>query len=407
MPWTAATRRHCWQSGLDKQVFSVVSRRRVQRLADEHGADKWCKKFFALDHLRVALGFVLLPFRSLRGLAVAVRAGAVLNRAGQEPLVGRSSLIDAFAHRCWAFFAAVYGEVVEATQRRCRPRRGGRRRHARSVKIIDATTLPLIHRLVDVFTGTRGRASAKVNVRIDEPTRLPESLVVTAGRRHEKRTVERLIDWSQRAITYVFDRGYFSLTLFARLIDSGNYFVTLLKDNVTAWTVYTRKRYKPCWREGFQLLADAVVELPGNEDRLLLRLVEAVDEQGNKWRVLTNHFDLSALEICLLYRKRWAIENFFRALKRQLNLREYQVANANAVMIIILGTLIAYCLAQALVFGSQQRVTLAEAIQMLQTLSATLMEGINGELGPPGPPGPETLQSTSAESIVVALILEL
>src|SRR3990172_558238 len=236
MPWTANTRRHCWRKGLDKQVFSVVGRRRIEQRVREHQADKWCKKFFAVDHLRVALALVLLPFRSLRGLAVAVQPGKVLNPHGARPLVGRSSLIDAFAHRSWAFFAAVYQDVVEAVQKRCPPPAPGRRRTARSVKLIDATTLPLIHRLVGVFVGTQGRAAAKVNLRLDEPTRLPESLVVTAGRRHERRTVEPLIDWSQAGITYLFDRGYFCLRFFTRLVETGNFFVTLLKDGVTVWT---------------------------------------------------------------------------------------------------------------------------------------------------------------------------
>jgi IS4 transposase len=407
MPWTAGTRKHCWQNGLDKQVFSVVGRRRIEQLVQEHQADKWYKKFFAVVHLRVAMSLVLLPFRSLRGLAVAVKPGGVLNPRGRKPLVGRSSLIDAFAHRPWAFFADVYREVIEAVGKRWRPPEPGRRRTARSVKLIDATTLPLIHRLVEVFVGTKGQAAAKLNMRIDEPTRLPESLVVTSGRRHERRTVDRLIDWSQTGITYIFDRGYFCLTLFERLLDSGHYFVTLLKDNVTAWTVYRRKQFKPRWQEGFQLLVDSVVELTGPSGQIFLRLVEALDEQGHHWKVLTNHFDLSALEVCTLYRTRWGVENFFRTLKRQLNLREYAVANANAIMIIILCTLMAYCLAQAVVFGSTQRVTLAEAIQMLQSLSQALMAAFTQALGEPLPPPSEPDQDLAADSIFVGLLLTL
>lgn len=402
MPWTAQARRHCWRGGLQKQVFSVVGRRRIERRASEHQADKWCKKFFAVDHLRLAMALVLLPFRSLRGLAVAVQPGRPLNPRGEKPLVSRSSLIDAFAHRSWRFFAAVYQDVVEAVGKRSPPPVKGRRRTARSVKIIDATTLPLIHRLVGVFLGTQGRAAAKLNLRIDEPTRLPESLVVTAGRRHERRTVDRLIDFSQAGITYLFDRGYFCLRLFGRLVESGNYFVTLLKEGVTVWTVYEQEHFRGRWQEGFQLIRDSVVELAAPGGRLLLRLVEALDEEGHHWKVLTNHFDLSALEVCVLYRKRWAVENFFRTIKRQLRLREYAVANANAVMIIILSTLMAYCLAQAVVFGSTEPMTLAEAIQVLQTLSASVFAALEHALlpfasraaPPPQPPTPAAVTVT-------------
>jgi hypothetical protein len=405
MPWTARTRRHGWHQGLDKQVFSVVGPRQIEARVREHQADKWCKKFFAVDHLRVALALVLLPFRSLRGLAVAVQAKGLLNPGGEKPLVGRSSLTEAFAHRSWTFFAAVYQDVVEAVRKRRPPPTPGRRRTARSVKLIDATTLPLIHRLVGVFLGTQGRAAAKLNLRLDEPTRLPESLVVTAGRRHERRAVERLIDWSRTGITYIFDRGYFCLRLFQRLMDTDHYFVTLLKEGVRYWTVYERPRFQGRWQEGFRLLVDSMVELAAPGGHIFLRLVEAMDEEGHHWKVLTNHLDLSALEVCVLYRKRWAIENFFRALKRQLNLREYAVANPNAVMIVILCTLMAYCLAQAVVFGSTQRMTLAEAIHTLQALSGSVFAALTRALHPPASPAQPAALPAQPGTLLVALLL--
>jgi len=75
MPWTARTRKHCWRNGLGKQNSCVVSRRRVQRRADAHETDKWCKKFFSLERLRAARAWLLWPFPSLRGPVVAMKPG--------------------------------------------------------------------------------------------------------------------------------------------------------------------------------------------------------------------------------------------------------------------------------------------------------------------------------------------
>lgn len=403
MQFSRNSRKHCFKNGLLRQVFFVLSRREIQQMADQHQADKWHKKFFAVDHLRVALGFVLLSLRSFRSLAVAVKPGGLLNFTGREPLVGRSSLTDAFVHRSWRFFAAVYQAVVWHLENRLRgpaPAPGRPR-----AKLIDATTLPLIHRLVDLFAGSKGTAAAKINLRLDQLTQLPESLVVTQSRRHERKTVEQLIDWSQRAITYIFDRGYFCRDLFVRLSHSGNFFITRLKDNIKVRTVKVNKRYAGRWYQGFQLLVDQMVEIGGDSQSgpVRLRLVKARDQKGNCWEVLTNLFDLTALEICLLYRERWSIENFFRTLKRQLDLRELYVANANALMIIILCTLIAYCLARALVQGSSAKYTLAEAIFHLQNLSPLLMNGIEEWLSEP-PPKSQTVV-VPANSIIVSLIL--
>jgi hypothetical protein len=403
MRFSKTNRKHCFKNGLLRQLFFILSRREIQQIADKQQADKWHKKFFAVDHLRVALGFVLLSLRSFRSLAVAVNPGGLLNFTGHEPLVGRSSLTDAFAHRSWQFFAEVYQAVVWQLENRLHG--PPQAQHHSSVKLIDATTLPLIHRLVDLFAGSKGTAAAKMNLRLDEPTQLPESLVVTQSRRHERKTIDLLIDWSQQAITYIFDRGYFCRDLFVRLINSGNFFITLLKDNIKVRTVKVNKHYVGRWYQGFQLLADKIVEIGGDSKAgpVRLRLVKARDQKGNCWEVLTNHFDLTALEICLLYRKRWGIENFFRTLKRQLDLRELYVANANALMIIILCTLIAYCLARALVQGSPEKYTLAEAIFHLQNLSPLLMNGIEEWLSEPPPKSQPVV--VPAISIIVNLML--
>jgi len=403
MRFSQKSKKHFYQNGLLRQVFCMLSRQEIQKMVDQHEADKWHKKFFAIDHLRVALGFVLLSFRSFRALAVALQPGGLLNLTGQEAVVRRSSLTDAFALRSWHFFAEVYQALVWQLENRWR---GPRQSPASlTVKLIDATTLPLIHRLVALFTGRHDTAGAKVNLRLDQATELPESLVVTPSRWHERKTVDKLINWSQEAVTYIFDRGYFCRDLFARLMNSGNFFLTLLKDNINIRTVKVNKRYVGNWYQGFQLLADKIVEIGRDHDAgpLRLRLVQARDERGNCWQVLTNHFDLTALEICLLYKKRWAIENFFRTLKRQLDLREFYVANANALMIIILCTLMAYCMARALIQRNPEKYTLAEAIFQLQNLSPLLMNGVEEWLSEPPPHS--SLNVIPTNSIIVNLIL--
>ena len=99
MRFSQKNKTHFFQSGLLRQVFCVLSRQEIQKMAAQHEADKWHKKFFALDHLRVTLGFVLLSFQSFRALAVALQPGGLLNLTGQEAVIRRSSLTDAFALR--------------------------------------------------------------------------------------------------------------------------------------------------------------------------------------------------------------------------------------------------------------------------------------------------------------------
>jgi IS4 transposase len=63
-----------------------------------------------------------------------------------------------------------------------------------------------------------------------------------------------------------------------------------------------------------------------------LRRIVFVDPDTNKTLVfLTNNFDLSALEIALLYKARWQIELFFKWLKQHLRIKVFFGREPNAV----------------------------------------------------------------------------
>jgi hypothetical protein len=61
-------------------------------------------------------------------------------------------------------------------------------------------------------------------------------------------------------------------------------------------------------------------------------------------RVVTNDLDAAAHEIAELYKRRWAIELFFRWIKQTLRIRHFLGRSENAVRIQIAVALIAYLL---------------------------------------------------------------
>lgn len=404
----SSTRSHFRLTGTMRQLFGVVSRRIMEAVALEVGADRYYKRFFAVEHLRLAMGFVLQGMHSLRELAAAIVPGGRLAPKGAEAaVVGRSQLCDAFRNRKWEFFAGVYGRVAAGIQARVRGRGDPKRA---DVRAIDGTILELIHKLIATFPGFRSEASAKLTLRLNVGNLLPESLVVTPGRRSDHRCIDPVIEWGRKGLTYLFDRGYFKLSFFQKLQDSGNFFITRWKDSCPGHVVEVLKEYTGRTWSGFRLHQDLLVELGEDEKSAYpgrLRAVLAFDEKGQLWTLLTNRLDLTALEVCLLYRDRWAIETFWRTLKRSLDLRELKVANANALMILTLTSLIAYCLAQAAVLLQRAKLTLAEAIHALRNLDTMIADEFNrlwlGDAAPPpllntGRPG-----VMSALEILVAL----
>jgi IS4 transposase len=71
------------------------------------------------------------------------------------------------------------------------------------------------------------------------------------------------------------------------------------------------------------------------------RLIKArVKSTGEMMHFVSNNFELTALEITEIYRKRWEIESFFRFIKQELNFSQLINRNLNGVKVMIYMTLI-------------------------------------------------------------------
>lgn len=77
----------------------------------------------------------------------------------------------------------------------------------------------------------------------------------------------------------------------------------------------------------------------------LLHRVEAVREDTGEVLVfLTNHHSLGASIVAAIYKERWQVEFFFKALKQNLKIKTFVGTSANAVKIQIWTALIAMLL---------------------------------------------------------------
>ena len=136
------------------------------------------------------------------------------------------------------------------------------------------------------------------------------------------------------------DRGYIDYEWFVQLTHQGVYFVTRLKDNASFEVVETR----PVPREG-RVLKDQIVffhsqATPDREH--FFRIVEIWDEEKQRsFTFLTNQFEFAATTISAIYKDRWKVELFFKAIKQNLKIKTFLGTNANAVKTQIWTALIA------------------------------------------------------------------
>jgi IS4 transposase len=101
-----------------------------------------------------------------------------------------------------------------------------------------------------------------------------------------------------------------------------------------------------------------------------VREVRVKLDTGKVLRILSNDLDASAEEIALLYKRRWAIELFFRWVKQVLKIRRFLGTSENAITIQIAVALIAFLLLR-LAQAAQQ--TIASPLAFARLIRANLM----------------------------------
>ena len=139
----------------------------------------------------------------------------------------------------------------------------------------------------------------------------------------------------------VDDRGYNDYRLFSKWIEEEVYFVTRMKDNARYRVI--ENRAVPVNRS---VLKDQIISLNGvgawEKCPYPLRRVEVWNAKKQEvLGFLTNHDQLAATTISAIYKERWQIELFFKALKQNLKIKTFVGTSANAVKVQVWTALIA------------------------------------------------------------------
>ena len=98
-----------------------------------------------------------------------------------------------------------------------------------------------------------------------------------------------------------------------------------------------------------------------------LRRIEVFDPGKKEVFVfLTNHLDLGASTIASIYKDRWQIELFFKALKQNLKIKTFVGTSANAVKIQIWTALITMLILRFLQLRSKFKWSLSNLVALLR-----------------------------------------
>jgi IS4 transposase len=202
----------------------------------------------------------------------------------------------------------------------------------------------------------------KLHLLLDHDGYLPKYAVIEPAKKAEIKVARKLP--LEPGTIVVFDRGYTDYKWFASLTKQNVYFVTRQRWN----SHYKVEKELPIPKEG-NILADQRVMLGHRSYRTgvaVRRVVVRDPETGKHLEFLTNQMDFAASTIAKIYRDRWQIETFFKALKQSLRVKTFVGTSANALKTQIWTALIAMLILKYLKLKSTYDWSLSNLVALLR-----------------------------------------
>ena len=325
------------------QLLRFFPQTEFTRIVSKHQGDRHAKGFTCWAQFVSMMFCQLAGADSLReictGLACCL---GKLRHLGLRDAPKKSTLSYANAHRPAAMFEDLFMSTL-ARFRSCGELGPGRHKFRFKNKLysMDATVISLCLSMFPWAKYRTAKGGVKAHVLISHADYLPSFVHLSDAKKADVKPA-RLLNLKPDSIV-AMDRAYNDFDLFAKWTDAKVFFVTGLKSN----TVYevVEEREVP---QGLSIIEDRVIRLTGDTGKKcqhLLRVVTVWDKENDRYiDLLTNHLTFGATTISAIYKDRWQIELFFKALKQNLKVKTFVGVSENALRIQIWTALIALLL---------------------------------------------------------------
>jgi hypothetical protein len=334
--------------------MDLVPREILNSCIKEYTTDKGCSKYKTFDQF-VAMSFGQLnKCSTLTDISTGIGVSEIFIRdIGLTQSPARSTMSDGNKKRSWKVFESLYYKLLRHYERLLRLRHNSHiieEIKGSTIKLIDSTTISLCLSMFDWAKYRTAKGGIKIHTCWDDTLLIPEIVNISEARLHDRYGLSQLIFPKDTII--VEDRGYFDFTLMLNRIKAQNIFVTRIKENTIFKSIDELELPEG---EDQNILKDEIIIL--NSDKAIqtginakkLRLVHVYKEDENKViEIITNQLDWTAATISQLYKKRWDIELFFKAMKQNLQIKAFLGTSENAVKSQIYVALIIYLLLELL-----------------------------------------------------------
>jgi hypothetical protein len=322
------------------QLLQLFPRTQFEQAVRRHQAERHMRGFACWGQFVAMLFCQLGRAHSLREICGGLAATeGRLKHLGLSGAPKRSTLAYANSRRPWQLYETVFEQLLGRCQSLVAAQGGGKKfRFKNRLLSLDATVIDLCLSLYDWAHFRRTKGAVKLHLLLDHDGYLPTFAVVTEGKSHELKVARRLA--FEPGAVVVFDRAYTDYEWFADFGRRGVFFVTRLKKNADYEVVESR----PVPQRS-RVTADEVICFPGraaeSPEYFFRRIVVVDPEREEPLVFLTNHLGFGATTVAAIYRDRWQVELFFKAIKQNLRIKTFVGVSANAVRTQIFTALIA------------------------------------------------------------------
>ncbi len=353
-------------ASLFSQLLQQVPRSEFAALVNKHQAERNAKGFTCWTQFTAMLFCQLAHADSLREICngLACCLGKLIH-LGIQRGPSKSNLSYANARRPAALFEALFWTMAQRF--RAQGHLGSRKhkfRFKNKLLSLDSTTISLCLNLFPWAEFRRAKGGVKAHVLLDHDDYMPSFVHISRAKMHDAKVLAML--HLNTGSIVAMDRAYNDYKQFARWSVAGVYFVTRMKDNAVYEVVEARS--VPMHRN---ILSDEIILLTGAQaqkkcSHALRRIVvwDADNERGIV--LLTNHLHFGATTVAGIYKERWQIELFFKALKQNLRIKSFVGTSENALRIQIWTALIAMLLLKWLHHLSKAGWSLSNLASMLR-----------------------------------------
>lgn len=324
----------------------------IRNSIDQFNSDKGCHKYKTYDQLVAYTFGQLNNSKSLKDISSGIGVSETfISDLGLKQSPARSTMGDGNKNRNYQVFEEMYAKLLKHYKGVLK-KQGitgmVEELEGHHIKIIDSSTISLCLSMFDWANYRTAKGGIKLHTSIDEETLVPEVVNITDAKTHDRNGLSQLV-FAEKTVV-VEDRGYFDFTLMLNRILAKNIFVTRIKSN----TVYdTVEELDLPDGEDEHIVKDEIIVLTSAKaeetgmDKHKLRIVHVYKEDENKIiEIVTNNLNWKPTTIAELYKRRWAIELFFKAIKQNLKIKTFWGTSENAVKSQIYVALIIYLLTE-------------------------------------------------------------